>query len=211
MDLHSLEVSLGILGPSALGEFSQDTIHDIRNNSKANGWDHQLPNEPTFNLLYRKSRRLFESSDVGSGFGYDSFYRWGADLGTLMVDANAGFFFRFGYNLPVDFSDPKLSLTAYTHQMFIEDPERRIHDSFSFITIFSAEARAVAHNIFLDGNVFQDSPSVDKRIFVADFTAGFALRYKRFQYGFAETYRTEEFKGQGGGHLFGSVTISFEF
>ena len=211
MELHSLELSLGVVGPESLAESAQDFIHDVRDIPKANGWDHQLKTEPTINLHYRRSRRMPLGYDHESGFGFDSFYRWGADLGTLAVNANGGVFCRFGYNLPVDFSDPKLSLTAYTHQMFREDQEKRVHRRLSVFTTLSAEAKAVVHDIFLDGGTFRDGPSVDKNPVVADFTAAVGVRYRRFQIAYAHTLRTEEFSEQDGAQVFGSLTASYEF
>ena len=38
-------------------EDTQDYIHDIRNLDKFQGWDSQMPNEPTLNIVFNQKRR----------------------------------------------------------------------------------------------------------------------------------------------------------
>ena len=73
------------------------------------------------------------------------------------------------------------------------------------------DGRAVARDIFLDGNTISDSHSVDKRNFVADFAAGAAIIYDRFKLSFAKVIRTREFDDQPSNHRFGSITLSYTF
>ena len=67
----------------------------------------------------------------------------------------------------------------------------------------------MAHNIFLDGNTFGDSPSVDRKWFVADLSVGAAVNYKNTKFAYAFVYRTEEYQGQKEGQLFGTVSVNF--
>ena len=73
------------------------------------------------------------------------------------------------------------------------------------------DGRAVAHNIFLDGNTFGNSASVDHRWLVADLSVGASANYKNTKLTYAVTYRTKEFEGQKAAQLFGSVTVNFAF
>ena len=76
----------------------------------------------------------------------------------------------------------------------------------------AVDGRAVARDIFLDGNTFKDSPSVDKEPFVADLSYGIGLIAGRFQLTFQQVRRTKEFKTQPYTHNdFGSVTFSYAF
>ena len=68
--------------------------------------------------------------------------------------------------------------------------------------------RAVARNIFLDGNTFRDSMSVHKKSFVADGQAGVALRVGRLLFSYTYVLRGEEYFGQHGNSRFGAVGIS---
>ena len=72
--------------------------------------------------------------------------------------------------------------------------------------------RAVARDIFLDGNTFRDSRSVNKEPFVADISAGIGLIAGRWQATYTQVRRTREFKTQQGNYdQFGSVTLSCAF
>jgi hypothetical protein len=73
------------------------------------------------------------------------------------------------------------------------------------------EGRAVARDIFLDGNTFRDSPSVDKENFVGDFEIGIAATYGSMRASFTQIYRTKEFKGQKGNDRFGAISLSWRF
>jgi hypothetical protein len=73
------------------------------------------------------------------------------------------------------------------------------------------EGRAVAHNIFLDGNTFGSSASVDRRVLVADVSVGASVNYGNTKLTYALVYRTKEFYGQDEGQLFGSVSVNFAF
>ncbi len=208
-DLHSLELSLGVVGPASLAENAQDSIHSLRDIDKSQGWDHQLENEFTFNLHYRYTRQWFEASAFQDRLEMDGLYRVGFDLGNAWINANAATYFRAGWNLPTGFTDPSLSPTAYTQQLFVERRERL--NPWSLYVTVGAEGRIVGRDIFLDGNTFEDSPSVDKRHFVGDLVGAVTLRYKQFNMSYAHTYRTEEHAGQDGGQIFGSFNIGVSF
>jgi hypothetical protein len=63
----------------------------------------------------------------------------------------------------------------------------------------------------LDGNTFGNSPSVDRKWFVADLSLGASVNYRNTKLTYALVYRTKEFYGQDEGQLFGSVTVNFAF
>ncbi len=208
-ELHSLELSLGVVGETSLAERSQNLIHDIRDIERARGWDNQLSGEPTVNLHYRRTRRRVELSTAGDLFEFDSFNRWGFELGNAWTNAQAGYWVRMGYNLPTEFIDPKLGRTAYTHQLFAELQER-INPLSVFLTL-GVEGRAVARDIFLDGNTFSESHSVDRRPLVAEATAAVGLRYGRTTLTYAHTVRTKEYHQEDGSHQFGSLSLGLSF
>jgi hypothetical protein len=90
---------------------------------------------------------------------------------------------------------------------YFDVPDRR----FAWSLFFGLEGRAVARNIFLDGNSFADSRSVDKNYFVGDANAGISLTYGRVQISYTLNWRSEEFRGQGGGELFGALSAGYRF
>jgi hypothetical protein len=73
------------------------------------------------------------------------------------------------------------------------------------------EGRAVARNIFLDGNTFAKSYSVEKKPFVADATAGVAMTYNKARISYTLVYRTKEFVLQDSPEIFGAVSLGIRF
>jgi hypothetical protein len=82
---------------------------------------------------------------------------------------------------------------------------------FGWYVFAGVEGRAVARDIFLDGNTWRDSPSVDKRLFVADAQAGAAVMWRGIRFAYTHVLRSEEFYGQKGVQSFGSFSASFRF
>jgi hypothetical protein len=73
------------------------------------------------------------------------------------------------------------------------------------------DGRLVLRDIFLDGNTFRDSHSVDKETFVADLVGGIALTYGRFKVNYALVLRTPEFKQREDKHTFGAINVSYAY
>ena len=84
-------------------------------------------------------------------------------------------------------------------------------DRLGWYLFAGAEGRAVGRNIFLDGNTFQDSPSVDKNIFVGELSAGVVLTYDDFRIAYTHVIRSPEFEGQNGPSVFGGITVGWRF
>ena len=82
--------------------------------------------------------------------------------------------------------------------------------SFGIHAFLGVDGRVVLRDVFLDGNTWKDSHSVDKRYFVADIEAGIGISAKQFKLTYGVIYRTKEFKSQSAnGHLFGTLLITF--
>lgn len=192
-----LYLGLGLVGPSALGHEVQDLFHE----RDALGWRHQLRGEPTLELQYQHTWRIWRR-DAGS-IAFDVLPKAGFAVGTAHVFANAGLMVRAGYNLPDDFgpslADPGLlGSTPFGSA-----------DGFSFYIFAAADGRAVAHNMFLDGGTFRDGPSVDSRSFVGDGQFGFVAQWDGVRLTASYVFRSDEFRAQAGDDSFASVTLSF--
>lgn len=92
-----------------------------------------------------------------------------------------------------------------------DDPRLRRESSLGRHAFARAEGRAVARNIFLDGNTWEHSPSVTKKNFAADLSAGVGLVMGATKLACTHVYRTEEYDGQKGPQMFGSVSLSVTF
>ena len=62
--LDSVEIQLGIVGPQAYAQETQDLVHDLRNIDRAEGWDHQLKNEPGLVVAFER-KWLFYPDTTG--------------------------------------------------------------------------------------------------------------------------------------------------
>ncbi|MGB0370061.1 MAG: lipid A deacylase LpxR family protein [Opitutales bacterium] len=208
--INSVELTLGLVGPQAFAKEAQDFVHDVRGFARFEGWDSQIPNEPTLNLHLSQKRRIRFLEHLSLPLSSDGFLELGSDLGTFRTSAYLGTMSRFGYNLPVDFSDPRISLTANTQKIGINDNENT--GRFSVYGIIGGRATAVAHDITLDGPLFRDfDTGVSSRPWVAEAYLGFGARWSNWEMSFVHTYRTREFESQADAQSFGSVVIRAVF
>ena len=202
--LDTFELNLGVVGPSAKGEQLQNSLHRAIGSNKANGWDNQLHDEFGAVLYYeRKWRGLLETSR--GGFGVDVMPHVSGALGNVYTYAAAGATLRFGQDLPADYGPPRVRPALAGTGYF--NPSA----GFGWYLFAGVEGRAVARDIFLDGNTLGDSHSVDKEPFVADFQGGLAITIQAVRVAFTQIYRTREFDGQSGANTFGALSVSFRW
>ncbi|MCR6645696.1 MAG: lipid A deacylase LpxR family protein [Terricaulis sp.] len=70
------------------------------------------------------------------------------------------------------------------------------------------QGRAVARNLFLDGNTWEDSASVERKPFVADFQTGLSVSAGDWRLAYTYVWRTEEFETQRARQDFGALALS---
>ncbi len=199
--MDTVEVQLGIVGPESYAEETQRIVHKLRDLDQPNGWDNQLKNEPGLVIVFER-KWLFRPVD-NEKFGYSAITHAGAALGNVHTYLNSGLELRLGWNIPRDFG---VSLIRPAGSTRLE-----ISDRLMIFAFGAVNGRAVARDIFLDGNTFTHSHSIEKNYFVADIAAGFALNYKRLIITCTQVMRTKEFKGQENEHSFGAIAISYSF
>lgn len=205
--LDNLELLMGLVGPGAQARTAQNDWHEFVSAESADGWDHQIHNEPGLMLTYERKYRFIQP--LLGGFAIDAIPEAGVTLGNVMTYAEVGAMLRFGRNLEADYGPnrirPSLSGTSYFNADYLEDP-------FGFYVYVGTQGRAIARNIFLDGNSFRDSRDVEKEIFVGDITGGVALFWSnaiKLDAGF--TYRTQEFEGQDEAAKFANINLTVGF
>jgi lipid A 3-O-deacylase len=209
---NSLVLNLGVVGPWSLAEETQRLVHEARNIEFPKGWDNQLSNELGVVAVYERTIR-WPRHERRIGLDWECLPHVGFAVGNFATYANAGGELRAGLNLPDDFGTPPIGPEAATPTP-VEGAERAARlRKFDFgIYVFGrADGRVVVRNIFLDGNTFADSHSVEKRWLVADLSAGVGINYRNTKLTYALVYRTEEFKNQQEGQVFGSIALSVAF
>lgn len=203
--LTTFEIQAGVVGPAALGEFVQNNVHDLIRDDSANGWNHQLKDEPGLNLVFEQTLRT-PSLPLGlGGVEADLLPSASFSLGNVATYGGLGLAVRAGQGLEADFGAPRIR-PALVGSQFIQPTQE-----FGWYVFAGAQGRAVARDIFLDGNTWRDGPSVERRPLVGDLSAGFAVHWRGLRLAYSHTWRTEEFYGQRGAQSFGSVGLTFRF
>lgn len=220
--LDTREVTLGIIGPWSLAEQSQDLVHKLRGFERFRGWDNQLHNEPAFQVaMERKFKPWSGAGAVRAGWGSDVIGSYALRLGNIETAASAGVEWRAGWNIPNDFgSYPIRPGTENRPPSIASDPRATQPHStraprpgtHAFVNV---EAKAVAWDFSLDGNLFGSSHHVTRRPWVAQAAAGISSQWLVAGHGVRlavmRVWRTREFEGQHSNHAFGSVALSMEF
>jgi hypothetical protein len=210
--LNSVEISIGTVGPNAFAEDTQDYIHNIIGEEKFQGWDSQMPNEPTLNVIFNQKRRwhLLEDADLPMDLEIDGFHETGISLGSFLTDIHVGGLVRIGWNLPVEFSDPRLTQTAHTQRLFSNGEGN--DERWSAYAIIGARGSAVFHDITIDGPVFRNyETNIKREPLVGEAYIGFGIRRGNWEFGYVHTYRGKQFESQGDPQGFGSVAIRKQF
>ena len=220
--LDTRELTLGVIGPWSLAEQSQNQVHRLRGIDRFSGWDNQLHNEPAFQVaMERKYKRSVGTGAVSRGWSSDVIGSYAVRLGNIETAASAGIELRAGWNVPNDFGSypirpgtenrpPSAASALRTTPLRTSGaPSPGTH---AFINI---EAKAVAWDFSLDGNLFQNSHHVSRRPWVAQVAAGISgqwlVRNHGVRLALMRVWRTREFDGQSRDHQFGSMSLSIEF
>jgi lipid A 3-O-deacylase len=203
-ELGTLELQLGVVGPSALGEWVQNTTHDLMRIDRAYGWDYQIRDEPGINLVTNRQWRLNGEPDAaGRRFGWVP--SLAASLGNVHTYAAGGMMLRYGTELEADFGPPRVRPVS-AGSIFFQPTGR-----FGWYVFGGVEGRAVARDISLDGNTWRDSRSVDREVLVGDASLGFALIFESARLTATYTIRSKEFETQREASQFGSISLAFRF
>lgn len=202
--LDQCALSVGMVGPASMAEQSQKFVHKAIGSDKPQGWDTQLKNEPGVVATYQRSWRGFATSTL-SGATLDFAPHAGGALGNVFTYANAGMTMRYGRELPNDYGPPRIQPGLPGSADFAPV------SNFGWYLFAGIDGRAVARNIFLDGNTFRDSRSVDKYPLVGDLQFGLVLDWPGIRLSYTHVLRTREFRGQDGRDDFGAISVSVKF
>ena len=205
-DLHTVEFTAGIIGPQSYADETQIRWHELIGSPRPDGWSNQLSNEPGLILSYERKRRYELPMGIALAPETDLTPHFAVNLGNVRTDASFGLTFRLGSGLANDYGAPRIQ-PSLSGSGFFRPQEGR----FNWYVFAGSEVRAVARNIFLDGNTFADSPSVDKQPLVADIQAGLVMSYGDWRMSFTQIFRTQEFEGQDDPDRFGAISLSVRF
>lgn len=222
--LDTREITLGVIGPLSLAEEAQALVHDAIGSPRFEGWAHQLGNEPAIQLaIDRKFKARRGEGAVTPGFSADAIQSVGLRLGNIETSAMVGIEARVGWNIPNDFGSYPIRPGAENRppsavsrrarggesDARTDRPRAGVH---AFLTV---EAKAVAYDFSLDGNLLRDSHAVDRRPWVLQAAVGVAAQGivagRGVRLALMHVQRTREFEEQEDAPAYGSIAVSIEF
>jgi hypothetical protein len=189
--LDRYEIELGVVGPWALGADEQNWWHGLIGNSLANGWSHQLRNEPGLLLRLDRTWRVVDRGEA-DGLHVQLLPRAGIALGNIQTSARLGATVRFGYHIPDEFA-------------------ATIPPRCGWYVFSDVGGRGVLYNEFLNGSVFHAGHSVDPEPGVLELRADVAVELGRSEISYTYVYLNKEFKEQGLYDAYGSLTYTYRF
>ena len=188
--MRSLELQVGTTGPASCAEDVQRWWHHQLGVRAPQGWRYQLHGEP--GIVVSGQERL-------RPWGYrrhaDLVPHAGVTLGNVHTEAVAGVTVRLGLPLPDDFGPWRNAATGSARGRF-------------HLYVFArAEGRAVARNLFLDGNTFGSSLHVTRIPLVGEAQLGVAGKWHRLGFRYTFSYTTAEFRERPYSQEYGSFAI----
>lgn len=205
--LDSFEILAGVVGPAALANEVQGGFHDLLGQRRPTPGNYQIRNEPA--LLLAWDRRWKFGAEIGNGFGVDFIPSVGVTAGNVYTYGSVGGMVRFGRLLSSTWGPTRVRPSPSGASFFSPATEG---PWWGFALFAGVEGRAVAHNVFLDGNLLTTSPSVKKNVLVGDAVAGLEI-FNRVgsRIAVSATYRSKEYTTQVSPHIFGSLEASVKF
>jgi hypothetical protein len=204
-----IELALGVVGPAALGKQTQNFVHNhiTTDADDPQGWDSQLDNEPGLILSWSREYPQLWSVDIVEKLNFSAAPSFGTSLGNVYTLAQAGMAFRM---TPYEerYADlPARVRPSIPGKGYFPKPD----GGWSWGVFGGITGYAVARNIFLDGNTWESSPSVDKKNFVYDASAGLDLTIGNNRIAYTIIRRSKEFDNQEDESIFGSVSYTRRF
>lgn len=195
------EISLGAIGPIAQGESVQTFFHDVTGTLLPEGWNYQLTNELTGSLFWQN-----ESHTALNPFTYIH-HRNSWSIGTPFTYLGTGITVEFRSSPTLQHDSPVRIHTARMGNGLFSIPRHE----FFWTTFVSLDGRFMAVNTFLDGNTFQDSPSVEKYNLVGDLSYGITLGQNDIRFTWEIIHRSKEFTTQDKPNTFSSLSADILF
>jgi lipid A 3-O-deacylase len=194
-EMEHFELSVGTIGPSALGGEVQTFVHKLVNQEEPNGWDDQLDDEFAVDFTWLKRQRA-DGLPFYHTPSFDSYLEYGFTAGSLHRNAILGIMLRLGENLPSDFGPGRLEAPHC-----VTGP---IGDKQTYFYLFGrASVKVVQYDRFLTG--------LDTRPVVGQFQLGAVFRYESFEITYSQTFLTCEYYEQPAEDSYASLNLSYRF
>ncbi len=190
-------LSLGIVGPSSFADEVQENVHKVFGAVKVRGWENQLGNELALNLSYQRERRIWERS-IERDYSMELVSLGRLSLGNVDTSLSYGLRWRGGRELVSDFDrGPSVAKGGKSR--------------FRFSHLVELKGFLVGRNMFLDGNTFRDSHSVDKNLAVVETSMGVGYGNEKARVRMLIFFRSKEFDQQESYSRFVRIALEFGY
>jgi hypothetical protein len=201
--LGTVELSLGVIGPAALGEQVQDVVHDMIGVEKLGGWGRQVGN--TFAGMLTLERRWRIERPLADWLELDLVPAVGANLGNVQTSGAGALLVRVGRGLAMDFGPPRMR-PALSGLGVFRPPEGPAGYLFAGV-----EGRAIAYDETLDGNR-NGYWRVDRSPLVGEVSTGIVLAWGPVRLDGSVVFQSKTFDEQSRSpHVFTATSLSVAF
>lgn len=152
-------------------------------------------------LLLLGTKRCFGTVLRLAGLDFDAHREFEMGVGNVYDFVGAGMNVRVGQHCTDPFGPPRMRPSLSGFDFFTPG------EPWGWYLFGGVNLRAVAHNIFLDGNTFRDSPKVERNPLVAEGQVGSALFVRNVRIAYTHVVRTREFAGQSDPDSFGGQSL----
>ena len=193
----------GVVGPWSQADEVQQQIHRVTGSEEPNGWDYQLHNELVVNMMYER-RTAFHTGQLDNGLNYQWIGIRQAELGTINTGAELSLALLFT-EYSMQQSHNLQSSMAHSAYLFSTDLNK------GFFAVLGITGHLTLRSIFLDGNTFRDSPSVEKELWSAAIFYGIGYATGEWNISANWTRETRRFETQEKGPGYGSITFTYRY
>lgn len=206
--MDNVELTLGMIGPSAMGKQVQTEFHKLKGSDIPQGWRYQLKDEPALMLSWERSWPAYYVAQWDNRLHLRFSPHVGATLGNVYTYANAGFIIDLTPSSARWQDQPVRVRPAIPGSGFFDNGDRQN----GWMVFAGWDSRVAARNIFLDGNTFKDSHSVDRQWLVHDAAIGAAYSYHNWRLSYTLNWRSKEFISPlADDSVFGSLSLNYRF
>ena len=196
-----LSLAFGLVGPITGAKYVQENLHAWIEAVEPKGWDNQINNEAVFRIqstrLWRHTIFSVKTTEVDIITGVN------AGGGNLSSDLNAGISVRWGQQLESNFLSSSPFLIQRLNSLGSSPNGWYIFANFSSAYVFN--------DIFIDGNTFQESNSVDLIHWQAGVAIGAQINFCDWNASYMMFYSSDQYKEQLEKSRWGNITISYNF
>lgn len=174
--LTTLSAQVGVTGPASLSEEAQKLFHKVMDRPAPKGWHNQIGGSLAVMASAERRTALDGlSAELPGDVRMNTAGYWRLAAGNTMTYAAGGLALVVGKDLPAVSPPPPGIGNKLVQDAF--GPTTCMLKWLQCTAFGAIEARLMARNIFLDGRLFRDDPTVKRRNFVTDLMVGMRLDF----------------------------------